>query len=302
MTTLAHISDIHLAPLARPRILDISLKRLTGYVNWHRRRKRMHRAETLALLIADLQRHRPDQILVGGDLTNIGLPAELAAAACWLKGLGAPERITVVPGNHDCYVRLVRDPGITRWSPWMSGDDHPLAVGEEPRFPFVRRRQDVAIVALSSGVPTPVFMATGRLGAGQIEAAGRMLADLKAEGLCRVVLIHHPPLPGLAKPTRALADAGAFASMLARQGAELVVFGHNHRAMRTHAAGPDGPIPVIGVPAASATPPLHDPPARWNLFHIDRRNGRFRIELTGRQVSPSGDAMVEAERVVLSGG
>jgi 3',5'-cyclic AMP phosphodiesterase CpdA len=202
--------------------------------------------------------------------------------------------VTVVPGNHDVYVRLLRDPGIARWSPWMTGD------GGGGGFPFVRRRGAVAIVALSSAVPMPVFMASGRLGPTQIDAAARALRALQREGLARVVLIHHPPLPGLAKRARGLDDAALVAAMLAREGAELVLFGHNHRAIRTTAAGPAGPIPVIGVPSASAAPPFHHPPARYNLFRIERRSGGFRIEMTGRQVAADGARMVEAERIVLA--
>src|SRR3546814_1584516 len=40
------------------------------------------------------------------DLTNIALPGEFVQVGRWLEGLGAPEGVTVVPGNHDAYVAV----------------------------------------------------------------------------------------------------------------------------------------------------------------------------------------------------
>ena len=61
------------------------------------------------------------------------------------------------------------------------------------RFPFVRRRGDVALIALSTGVPTGPFMATGRLGERQL-ARHWPKRSTQTRGSFRIVLIHHPPL------------------------------------------------------------------------------------------------------------
>ncbi|MEZ5776345.1 MAG: metallophosphoesterase [Hyphomicrobiaceae bacterium] len=312
ITRIAHISDIHLAPLPWPRMRDVSVKRLTGFTNWHGGRKRRHRLDVLDLVLADIRRHRPDHIAVTGDLANIGLPAELKAATDWLAGLGGPELVTLVPGNHDVYVRLRRDPGIERWRAWMTGEHEPGApplrrTGRHSRpeqrgFPFVKRLGGIAIIGVSSAVPTPVFRASGRLGAGQLAALETQLARLGGEGLFRLLLIHHPPLPGQAKRGRGLDDAADLAAVLARTGAELVLHGHNHRQMQAFIEGPSGPIPVIGVPSASAAPPDHVPAARYNLFDIESiAEARWRIEMTGWTLDPAGAAIIEAERVVFGG-
>lgn len=82
---------------------------------------------------------------------------------------------------------------------------------------------------MNTGIPTMPLMATGRVGSAQIAATEKLLARAKAEGLIRVVLIHHPPYVGGARRTRELLDADAFEAMLRRAGAELVLHGHNHR-------------------------------------------------------------------------
>ena len=42
MFTLAHLSDPHLAPLPKPRLSELLNKRITGYINWRRRRRFIH--------------------------------------------------------------------------------------------------------------------------------------------------------------------------------------------------------------------------------------------------------------------
>ena len=81
MTVLAHLSDPHIGPLPRARMHELAGKRALGFVNWHRRRKAIHRMETLTDLVADLKAQTPDQIALTGDLVNIALPAEFLNTA-----------------------------------------------------------------------------------------------------------------------------------------------------------------------------------------------------------------------------
>src|SRR5580700_1459839 len=102
--TVAHVSDPHLPPLPAPRLAELMGKRVFGYLNWTRNRHRYHRREVLDVLMSDLQAQVPDHIAITGDLVNLALEAEFAPARAWLEDIGPPERVTVVPGNHDAYV------------------------------------------------------------------------------------------------------------------------------------------------------------------------------------------------------
>jgi 3',5'-cyclic AMP phosphodiesterase CpdA len=277
--TLAHLSDVHLAPVPWPRLTELDAKRALGLANWHRKRRLVHGREVADALAADMLAQYPDHIAVGGDLVNIGLPGEIEAAAAWLRALGPPEAVSVVPGNHDVYGSFGSDPGIARWNAYMGGTG---------AFPFVRRFGRVALIGLNSAVPTPVFYASGRLGQAQIDALAALLASLGAENACRIVMIHHPPLPGQASWRRGLDDAADLAAILAQHGAELVLHGHNHQASLVWSPGPAARIPVVGVPSASVRPGFHDPAARYNLFAIEPVDKGWRIALTGRQLQLTG--------------
>lgn len=264
--TLAHLSDPHLPTVPLPRLSEWGAKRGLGFLNWHLRRKSQHSWATLERLLADLALQPSDHIAVTGDLVNLGLPDEYAAAARWLEAVGPPDRVSTIPGNHDIYVELPESAGVGRWQPYMTSRN----AGKRDGFPFVRRLGSLALIGLNSAVPTPPFHAYGRLGSAQRDALAAILDDLAAGSVIRVVLIHHPPLPGLASHRKCLQDAEELAGVLRRHGAELVLHGHNHRAMLNFAEGPRGSmIPVVGVPSASVMAPRgRQTLARYNIYRF----------------------------------
>jgi 3',5'-cyclic AMP phosphodiesterase CpdA len=283
--TLAHLSDPHL-PMPRTDVVDLIGKRATGYINWWRRRVRLHLPQALAGIVADIKETRPDHIALTGDLVNISLSAEFNRAAAWLPGLGGPKDVTLVPGNHDVYVATAWPESLGLWGAYMASDGAASATGFDA-FPTLRRRGPVALVGLSSGVPKPPFFATGTLGEAQIAKAERLLANLEREDLCRVVLIHHPPLTTESRFKR-LTDAAAFQAMIRRVGCEIVLHGHNHRSEVARIAGPEGPVPVIGVTSASAAPGSKYGRARYHLIHIEREDRGWQLEVEVRALRADG--------------
>lgn len=288
---LAHLTDPHVGPLARPRLVQLLGKRATGYANWRRGRSRSHDMSVLAALVADLRAQAPDHVACTGDLCNIGLPSEWETARQFLSELGPPETVSLVPGNHDAYVRGSLEGLLAACGAWTAGDD-----GREGTFPYLRRRGPVALVGLSSAIPTRPFVASGRLGAPQIAAAEALLLSLgrEPERPARIVMIHHPPHPGGASPGRELKDAAALTAMIGRAGAELILHGHNHIGSVAFAPGPDGaPVPIVGGPSASARfGNHHGLPARrpaYLVYTIGRiETGRVAIAARWRGPGPDG--------------
>jgi 3',5'-cyclic AMP phosphodiesterase CpdA len=296
MFTLAHLSDPHL-PMPPARAFDLIGKRATGYINWWRRRVHLHVPQALAGIVADIKEQKPDHIALTGDLVNISLPTEFSRAAEWLQVLGEPAEVTLVPGNHDVYVATAWPESLGLWGAYMAGDGAPPVTSFDV-FPTLRRRGPVALVGLSSGVPKPPLFATGTLGEAQIAKTERLLADLKREDFCRVVLIHHPPLTTESHFKR-LTDAAAFQAMIRRVGCELVLHGHNHRSEVARIAGPDGPVPVIGVTSASAAPDSKYGRARYHLIHIERENGGWRLAVELRALRADGAGCEPDGRLVF---
>jgi 3',5'-cyclic AMP phosphodiesterase CpdA len=297
MFVLAHLSDPHLGPLPRPRLAELAGKRAAGFFNWRRKRHRIHRAEVLARITADLKAQAADHIAVTGDLVNISLGSEYAPARAWLDSLGAPRDVTLVPGNHDAYVRAAARHPQLHWGEYMRGDQ-----AGETAFPFVRRRGPLALIGLSTAVPTAAFLATGRLGREQIEKLAEALERCGREALFRVVMIHHPPISKPARHLKRLVDGADFRAALARHGAELVIHGHDHVHSLIELEGPQRRIPVVGAPSASAAasvPPGERDCAGYNLYRIEGGSGGWRCEAIWRSLARVGDGIIEVKRTAL---
>jgi 3',5'-cyclic AMP phosphodiesterase CpdA len=300
MFTLAHLSDVHLAPLPTPALYQLLSKRALGYVNWRRRRSR-HRRDVLDRVVGDLLEKELNHIAVTGDLVNIALPEEFVAARLWLDSLGEPEAVTVVPGNHDAYVPFLRDRGIQQWQPYMLANEKglPFANGYQHAFPFVRIFGEIALICLSSARATMPAMASGRLGQRQMHRTSEILAQLGRQGYCRIVLIHHPPLPGMTPWQRALHDAAAFREILVEHGAELVLHGHNHRAMIARLAAKSGTVAIVGAPSASFASDEPIKSAGYNLLEISSHGtAQWRISMRSRIFNLEG-RMSEEHQTLL---
>lgn len=284
--TIAHISDPHLpSEMAPPRLTERLNKRMFSYLSWTRRRRFIHRPEVLARVMGDIATSQVDMIALTGDLTNMGLPGECRQARRWLEQMPAP--CTVIPGNHDTLVHDDWQATVGLWQPWMG----PLP------FPFVRRIGNVALIGVSTAVPTPWFRATGRIGVHQSRRLRTILHGAGQQGLCRIVMIHHPPVPGLAVTRKALTDTRNFSECIAREGAEMILHGHIHLSTLSSLPGPAGGVPVIGIASASAR---SDDPLRaagWNRITVSPRGNGYEIGVTRRFFPADGTAGTTRETI-----
>ncbi|WP_180982524.1 metallophosphoesterase family protein [Methylocella silvestris] len=279
---LAHLTDPHIGPLPRPRRRELLGKRVTGYLNWRRGRHLVHDMATLSHIVADVKAQNPDHIAMTGDIANIGLPAEFQLARKWLETLGPSEDVSFVPGNHDAYVRGSLPDLARAFAPWTTGE-----MGTAARYPYLRVRGNVALIGLSSAVPTPFFIASGRLGRRQLEWADAMLADCATRDLIRVVMLHHPPQVDAAGLARGLIDAREFEEMIWRRGAELILHGHNHKTSVAYLdAGRSRKTPVVGAPSASSARLAARHRAGYHLFEISGNLQDYEIKAYARGVLP----------------
>ena len=298
MYRLAHISDPHLGPLPPVRPRELMNKRFFGWLSWVRRRRALHLPAVLSALAADLKILGADHLVVTGDLTNIALPCEFSQVAEWLGTLGSPATISVIPGNHDAYVAVPWADSLAKWQPFMQSEDSETIAGPEG-FPYVRHRGPLAIVGLSSAQPTPLFQAHGTLGESQLARLGPLLRRLGEEGRFRVVLLHHPPsLEGIAHRKR-LVDAAPFRKVIAECGAELVLHGHDHTFGREVIEGRDGPVPVLGIPSASAAASGKKPLAHYQLYSIAKNGSGWDVGVMARGYDPASGRFDETRSYSL---
>lgn len=275
----AQLSDPHLSTLEDVRAQDLCNKRALGYLSWLRRRRFEHRREVLDALQRDLDLDDIDQLLVTGDLTHIGLPGEFEQSRDWLRQLGAPTQVALVPGNHDACVAAPWSETFALWQEYMASDEDS---GLEEGFPSLRVRGEIAFIGLSTGCPKPPLMASGTLGREQLDALPSLLRRTAERGLFRVVYLHHSPVAGQEKWRKRLTDAPEIQALLEQHGAELVLHGHGHRANYSELATRHGTLPVIALPSASALG-LHGADiAQYNRYEVVRAGSIWRLRIESR--------------------
>lgn len=258
----AHISDVHL-PTTRAGLAELFSKSFLSFLSWHHKRKRMHLPEVTQALVEDMRAQAPDHICVTGDLANASFKTELEQAKQWLVDLAPSENLSFVPGNHDALVKRAEKHKPFYFSRWMGSDD-----GEQAP-PYIQRKGEVAFIGLDSAVATPPLFASGRLGAAQLARLVKVLEKAGDEGLYRVVLIHHPPLPGMTKWRSALRDAAQLEVVLQESGADLVLHGHNHYPMHKTLETVHGTAHIYGA-GSSSMPHGHGKKtaAHYNTFSV----------------------------------
>lgn len=301
MFRLAHISDVHLGPLPAVTYRDLASKRVVGYVNWQRNRRRHMHDAVIDTIVADLKASEPAHLAVTGDLVNLALDGEIEMARLWLETLGSPHDVSVVPGNHDAYVPGAFDKACRSWAAWMTGDAARLPVSRDS-FPYLRLRENIALIGVSTARATAPFMANGFFQEGQAARLERILEETGRRGLCRVIMIHHPPVRSAVAQHKRLFGISRFQRVLRRQGAELILHGHSHEPSLNAVAGRDGSIPVVGVAAAGQAPGGSHPAAQYNLIDIDGEKGGWRIRLTRRGLTGSSLPPTDLESIDLSVG
>lgn len=283
-TILAHLSDPHILDLRGvPLHRMLFNKRLTGWVNLRLKRGHKHRSAVVEAMMADLRALSPDHVAITGDLTNLALEPEFEAARAMIERLGMdPEQVSVIPGNHDIYTDGARRAGrfASFFAKYITSDldlavDHPGG-----RFPFVRLRDDIALIGLSSAVPRLPLVASGRLGEAQRRALREALTHPEVVQRVPVVLSHHPvvdPRGRLGPFMRGLEDLGDFRESLRHDRDVLALHGHWHRRGHEKLTDERG-VTLHRLGATSASLVHHDPEkmASYNVYEIDRTSGLVR--------------------------
>lgn len=280
---LAHLSDLHLLDLHGTRWWQYANKRASGAINLALARRHAHSTRIAQAAVEDVQAqadqhgnvHANVHTIVTGDLSNLAFDSEFRLARRVLAPL-IPGGLSLVPGNHDVYLRGGTHEGrfLRHFGDLLGPPASPPAPASaaSPPFPWIRRLETadaghVALVGLSSVHPTPPLFAHGRVAEAQLDRLRRAASQPPlADASFRVAALHHNLHPrGLRKDwMHGLRDRDAVLDTLAELGFGLVLHGHTHRAHQFRR----GPLWVMGCGSTSWDRPEPDHVGRYNLYEI----------------------------------
>ncbi len=232
---LIQLTDPHLSSLESFSFFGVKGKRKSGYLSWYRNRRHIHRPEILERLTRAVHDESPDRILLTGDLVHLGLEDAIIEAASWLQQLGSPEQVLLVPGNHDNYAADSLAAMRRHWCDYLPTQDAG-ATDYAAAYPIEQTCGSVRLLGLNTSCVSRIFSAQGELGEAQLSrlrsALGGPPSGLPGQvpepSVFTCLLIHHPPLPGMASARKALRDAKDLQLIVEEQQPDLVLYGHIH--------------------------------------------------------------------------
>ena len=270
-TRIAHFSDTHVLAVGNATLKHFLNKRITGAANLILNRSRHYRTEVFEVVLDAIAEESVDHVVCTGDLVNLALQAEFEKVRELLRARFEPGQLTVVPGNHDYYVKEAMT--LAHFESIFSDYiPKPMDAANGETYPLVRVLDDVYIIGLCSAVEQPIFFAGGRIGSEQLDTMSELLRSDAARDKFKMVLVHHPLVPDPERKmefTRRLEDADAFIETLwdlESDAPDLVLNGHNHRYRRLFLPGTS----VMNVQAASASRFGGRHPAEFNLYEIEQ--------------------------------
>jgi len=77
--------------------------------------------------------------------------------------------------------------------------------------------------------------------------------------------------------------------VIERQGAELILHGHNHRPSVAYIRGPSKAVPVVGVASASARQEGHRPSASYHIYRFSQVDKELKINMIRRGINNQGE-------------
>lgn len=286
---IAHLSDLHVLGESPEPWTRYANKRFSGWANLKFRRHAVHKHEVVQALCREIAKQGVDHVVITGDFSNLAFEGELVRARTMLeRELGmSPNDVSVVPGNHDLYTggsaKKKRFFGV--FADYMTSDLPDVATDHASGpFPFVRLRDDVAIIGLSSATPRPPMIASGSVGRSQREALARVLGHADVTSRLPLVLMHHPPhnpRSPVRTATNGLYDASAMREVLKQAERSVVLHGHLHQRI---AGELGGGLRSIGATSASL---LHD--------DDDRRAGFNVYEVSGGKLSSEHAVVLDVD-------
>lgn len=164
--------------------------------------------------------HRPDAVIVTGDISADGLATELNDACAWMRGFGYPVALT--PGNHDV---PYYNPIGRIFFPWTRFRRAAEGIRTE-----AWHTPDFSIIPINTarGVQLRANWAQGAISAGQTDRAIEEMQKAQP-GALKIIITHHPlDWPNDAPIKGATINGQKQMDRLIDAGAEMFLSGHLH--------------------------------------------------------------------------
>lgn len=267
---LAHYSDIHVTvPPWRGGLAGLVGKRAMGALNYYIGGRKRHFVDVehrIARLLEDVDAQHVDHALCTGDVTQMSRPEEFERCArLFGPRLTDPDRLTIIPGNHDRYTpNADRERRFERYFAPVAPD----------AYPFAKRIGDLVIVGVDVARAAGLFDSSGYAGPDQLARLEAILTEQRPTDFV-VLAMHYGLFRRHGQPDRkrhGIRDFETIVDLVAAEQTHVhaILHGHMHDAYR---------VDVHGVPeicAGSATDVYRT--CGYHVYTIDPATKSIEIE------------------------
>jgi Icc protein len=233
MHRIAHLSDVHILERRTPRDGSYSLS--TRMVSFQRPLDGEARATKLKNALESAKRVLADHVVISGDLTEMGTMPQFERFSEILHDSGiAPERITLVPGNHDAYT------APDGWQKAMSGPLRAFAPSSAAQPGHVVDIGPVALLPVDFTCHQSIARSGGELTESVAALLTKRVEDSALSKKAMVLVQHHPPFGNAKNPWHFIDGLRGYAQLLhlmAKHPKLQILHGHLHRIMDRIAVG-----------------------------------------------------------------
>lgn len=200
--------------------------------------------DTVESFFLEIERQKPDLVVLSGDFTQIGSKSEFIQARTFIERITAP--VFTVPGNHD----------IPRFQTWQRLTDpmRRYRTYISPLPDTVHEDDDVYIVGINTARPIVPHWnwANGMISQNQVDFVRRQFSHAAREKV-KIFVCHHP----LINVQNAPIDTVVWGStdlmhVLDDEQVDIVLTGHIHHASILPHRDTRGPV-MIGASSATST-------------------------------------------------
>ena len=182
--TIIHISDLHFHTYPQ-NFQKCMSKRVLGMGNLYLRRAKQYPLQRAKLLVEQIKNMKWDHLVISGDLTQLSLKKDFLLARETLEPLlKDPERVTIIPGNHDRYIHYT-----------SKTDYYKQYFGEffgNEEIHVRNLNQEWVIVGWDSAHPNDWLTASGTVRRSTIQATENLLNSFPEK--TRFIIANHYPL------------------------------------------------------------------------------------------------------------
>lgn len=190
-----------------------------------------------------IARHRPDVVVISGDLTQRARPEQFRAARAFVDRISVPT--VVVPGNHDVPLFRVWE---RAFSPFGAYRRH-FSADLEPVY------RDPELIVVGVNTAYNWTWKEGRISLARLRELAETLSATP-ETLFKVVVAHHHLIPPPNFGTqRVVANAYEAIDLFSSAGVDLILSGHLHQAYigNSEEFYPKGRPPVVILHSGTTT-------------------------------------------------